>query len=121
MSAQAQSHGVSVRAKLEYCLDGFRISYRRYSYFHFPNIFWLSMVFRSVVNERPQAIWRPVECSLGFASRDLHILPLIIGKLVGTVSWYFDCHARPSEKTMAQYLPKLRHQRKTADDGGRAA
>lgn len=68
------------------------------------------MVFRSVVNERPQAIWRPVECSLGFASRDLHILPLIIGKLVGTVSWYFDCHARLSEKT-----------RKTADDGGRAA
>jgi hypothetical protein len=51
-----------------------------------------------VVNERPQTSWRPLECSLGFVSRALHILQLIIGKLVGTVSWYFANHASRSEK-----------------------
>jgi hypothetical protein len=34
----------------------------------------LDIFFRSVIHERPQAICRPLECSVGSADRDLHIL-----------------------------------------------
>jgi len=41
--------------------------------------------------------------------------------LVGLVRWYFVYRVHPLAKEVAQYLPKLRHRRNTADDGGRAA
>jgi hypothetical protein len=45
----------------------------------------------------------------------------IIRELVEIARWYVAYHAQVSTKDLAQYLPRLRHQGKTADNGGRAA
>jgi hypothetical protein len=49
-----------------------------------------------------------VKHGFGFVRQTVRLR--IVGKLVGTVNWYFDYHDATLWKTdLAQYLPKLRH------------
>jgi hypothetical protein len=76
----------------------------------------LSIVFRSVIHERPRAVWRPMERNFWSVRQGFYLPLLIAGKLLRTERWwYFDYHALSSRD--GALSPKLRHQEKQRTTG----